>query len=203
MTDEDMELTRLAAKAASIELEPGTTRIAGTMKIWRPRDDDGDAMRLAVKLNLLNNPRFLHERDFLKFSMCVPELEATRRAICQVAAEIGKAKIEAESRVERLKQEPVAWRWLYNGVPDSEKCFPMPGPDHDTITKAAAYEFPRTVQYLYAKPQPVQEWVGFKDVADIRRTANSLRDDFSWIEFAEAIEKELKERNTCQIYQKL
>ena len=45
--------------------------------------------------------------------------------------------------------EPVAWRWLYNGSPDSEKCFPMPGPDADVIAKAGASEFPRTVQYLY------------------------------------------------------
>ncbi len=50
--------------------------------------------------------------------------------------------------------QPVAWRWLYNGSPDSEKCFPMPGPDADDIAKAGASEFPRTVQYLYTAPQP-------------------------------------------------
>ena len=50
--------------------------------------------------------------------------------------------------------EPVAWRWLYRGSPDSEKCFPMPGPDADVIAKAGASEFPRTVQYLYTAPQP-------------------------------------------------
>lgn len=53
MTEQDMGLTRLAAKAAGIELEPGTTRIAGTMQTWRPLTDDGDAQRLAVKLYLL------------------------------------------------------------------------------------------------------------------------------------------------------
>jgi hypothetical protein len=54
---------------------------------------------------------------------------------------------------------------------------------------------------LYVK-QLQREWVGFKDVADIRKLANSLKDDFSWIEFAEAIETELKARNKCQTYQK-
>jgi len=52
--------------------------------------------------------------------------------------------------------EPVAWRWLYRGSPDSEKCFPMPGPDADVIAKAGASEFPRTVQYLYTAPQPAK-----------------------------------------------
>ncbi len=45
--------------------------------------------------------------------------------------------------------KPIAWRWLYNGVPDSEKCFPMPGPDETVIYRASKREFPVTVQYLY------------------------------------------------------
>lgn len=61
-----------------------------------------------------------------------------------------------------IEQEPVAWRWLYNGKSDGEKCFPMPGPDHDVVERAATCEFPRTVQYLCAFPQPKSpsdDWV--------------------------------------------
>lgn len=46
--------------------------------------------------------------------------------------------------------EPVAWRWLYDGKPDGEKCFPLPGPDEDVVRAAAGMDFPRTVQFLYA-----------------------------------------------------
>ena len=50
------------------------------------------------------------------------------------------------------QQEPVAWRWLYDGKPDSEKHFPMPGPDADIAAMAGACDFPRTIQYLYTTP---------------------------------------------------
>ena len=51
--------------------------------------------------------------------------------------------------------KPVAWRWLYrDGTPDSERCFPMPGPDADIVAGAAAAYFPRTVQYLWDGPPP-------------------------------------------------
>jgi hypothetical protein len=59
---------------------------------WNPLTDDGDALRLAVKLNLLSDPRFIHERDVLMFTQGIEKLEATRRAITRAAAEIGKAK---------------------------------------------------------------------------------------------------------------
>lgn len=58
---------------------------------WDPLTDDGDALRLAVQLNLLNDPRFLHERDVLMFTKNTPKLEATRLAIVRAAAEVGRA----------------------------------------------------------------------------------------------------------------
>jgi hypothetical protein len=69
---------------------------------------------------------------------------------------------EAADLIERLREEldalknqdPVAWRWLYDGKPDSYKCFPMPGPDEDIKSVALKSAFPRTVQYLYAAPKP-------------------------------------------------
>ena len=63
---------------------------------------------------------------------------------------------------DETEQEPVAWRWLYEGKPDSEKHFPMPAPDADIVAIAAANEFPRTVQFLYTAP-PKREWVGLTD----------------------------------------
>ena len=82
----DRELLELAAKACG--LEDAKMRIEFNQ--WNPLDNDGDALRLAVKLNLLQSPRFLHERDVLMFTKNVPKLEATRRAIVRAAAEIGK-----------------------------------------------------------------------------------------------------------------
>ena len=64
-------------------------------------------------------------------------------------------------------EEPVAWRWLYDGKPEVEKFFPMPGPDADVIALAANSEFPRTVQYLYAAPQPAPEPLTDDEIADI------------------------------------
>ena len=52
---------------------------------------DGDALRLAGQLNLLNDPRFLHERDVLMFTKNTPKLDATRRAIVRAAAAMGDA----------------------------------------------------------------------------------------------------------------
>ena len=60
------------------------------------------------------------------------------------------------------KQEPVAWRWLYNGKPDSHKCFDGKGPDADVILQAASSVMPRTVQYFYTAP-PSKPWVSLTD----------------------------------------
>ena len=102
MTEHEIELTRLAAKAAGIQLEPGTTRIAGTMQTWRPLTDDGDALRLAVKFKMsvhsgTHSPSGI-EFVYAQVRATKPCQEynlddrdaATRRAIVRAAAEIGK-----------------------------------------------------------------------------------------------------------------
>lgn len=96
MTEQDMELTGLAAKAAGVELETGTTKIAGTLKTWRPLTDDGDALRLAVKLDIvfrcINGVAFAWKDGICDMQEPYSDdpYTATRRAIVQAAAEIGK-----------------------------------------------------------------------------------------------------------------
>jgi hypothetical protein len=96
MTEQDMELTRLSAKAAGIELEPGTTKIVGSMKTWRPSDDDGDALRLAVKLDIvfrcINGVAFAWKDGICDMQEPYSDdrCAAVRRAIVRAAAEIGK-----------------------------------------------------------------------------------------------------------------
>lgn len=118
----DKELLELAAKAAGIEIRgnankwiaQGVTELdllvwndRGGDSVWNPLTDDGDAMRLAVKLNLDitqswsivngddNYPMAsIHVSCYNKYF--VYELKesdpyaATRRAIVRAAAEIGK-----------------------------------------------------------------------------------------------------------------
>lgn len=113
----DRELLELAAKAAGIDLKPmqinnvreqGDDRFVGYMtdpeqwsRGWfNPLVDDGDALRLAVKLNLgISIPVHKTVRAdvicFLDSSVNSREengdpYAATRRAIVRVAAEIGK-----------------------------------------------------------------------------------------------------------------
>ena len=106
----DRELLELAAKAAEITLarDPhgvyrNVTAFAPegnvfTAPLWNPLTDDGDALRLVVKLQLpiefmagrlvvVNNASMLHgdARDH-GGDLCA----ATRRAIVRAAAEIGK-----------------------------------------------------------------------------------------------------------------
>lgn len=99
----DRELLELAAKAAG-----GTwTRDydAGSMKVmmpftreWNPLTDDGDALRLAVKLDIV--PRCINKIAFawrdgvcdIQEPITGDPYAATRRAIVRAAAEIGKAK---------------------------------------------------------------------------------------------------------------
>ena len=107
----DRELLELAAKAAGIELkwhhsgECAYARRNGEYwAVWNPRDDDGDALRLAVALNM--DIRYaLYDSSAAVFvggrwdgaPEAVHELfegrksyTATRRAIVRAAAEIGR-----------------------------------------------------------------------------------------------------------------
>lgn len=90
----DRELLELAAKAAGIEVirsrledplnmdmlvNDSFRNIAQVAGAWNPLTDDGDALRLAVKLGL--------QYGIIKIDDC----KATRRAIVRAAAEIGRA----------------------------------------------------------------------------------------------------------------
>ena len=112
----DRELLELVAKASSIEYEwhPGCgyalrlTALDAKVIYWNPLADDGDALRLAVKLKLSIFPPEGDDGDFAVAS--VPDgvlddfgetwiqesvkdgdkLAATRRAIVCAAAEVGR-----------------------------------------------------------------------------------------------------------------
>ena len=104
----DRELIELAAKAAGIELRwhpDGTAyasnRAPGYWAVWNPLTDDGDALRLAVKLRMgLSLPvhktikadviSFIDSRVNAREEGDDP-YAAARRAIVRAAAEIGKA----------------------------------------------------------------------------------------------------------------
>lgn len=102
----DKELIELAAKAAGIELCKNfviagkVAKIKGTEDLWAPLTDDGDALRLAVRLGLaigINNPFHITVvSDLDGNSSEVSHNEggtaaATRRAIVRAAAEIGRS----------------------------------------------------------------------------------------------------------------
>lgn len=93
----EIELLELAAKAAGYQIE--WVRNSGChyrceeeigREAWCPLDDDGDALRLAVQLNLI--PGYMRYSDM---HMTIYEgdskLAETRRAIVRAAAEIGRA----------------------------------------------------------------------------------------------------------------
>lgn len=106
----DRELLELAANAAGMDIDPARYddawgfALKRTQTWWNPLTDDGDALRLAVKLNLavvlhpaLNQAlvRPYHTRDMDR--ECREDCEkhtdhfaATRRAIVRTAAEIGR-----------------------------------------------------------------------------------------------------------------
>ncbi len=99
----DRELLELAAKAAGVELAPGTKRLVNVpgIAIWNPLEDDGDALRLAVKLRIdlvhtnIHSPQ-VHGMADLKVQVCeesgIDPYAATRRAIVRAAAELAKGK---------------------------------------------------------------------------------------------------------------
>lgn len=118
---DDRELLEMAAKAAGIEWDAEAVTItgeflglflgddAGSPTLWSPLTDDGDALRLAVKLSLrveaytgvVIRPRYatanitdvyqLHcDKPGLSEAHGLDPMAATRRAITRAAAEIGK-----------------------------------------------------------------------------------------------------------------
>ena len=93
----DRELLEFAAKAAGYvlqETEDGYECNFDDSRIWNPRTDDGDALRLAVRCaQLFGFYRFLREwlvaMTTEQGSPSDPS-SATRRAIVKAAAEIGR-----------------------------------------------------------------------------------------------------------------
>jgi hypothetical protein len=108
----DRELLELAAKAAGIECKktPIGFYLSDEDRNWNPLTDDGDALRLAVKLKLsisAVNPAFIEVAIFkdgearllfrdgtMDSGWNEDPYASTRRAITRAAAEIGKTKCE-------------------------------------------------------------------------------------------------------------
>lgn len=116
---DDKELLKMAAKAAGFgapdtggtcwtESEyPRRSGLHGalwnyvghmdTAELWNPLTDDGDALRLAVKLGLVITPNYHVEQpsmgviEFTGIEDSPDPYTPTRRAIVRAAAEIGKA----------------------------------------------------------------------------------------------------------------
>jgi transcriptional regulator GlxA family with amidase domain len=96
----DRELLELAAKAAGLVWDEDLeVWLNAESYQWNPLTDDGDALRLAVKLQLTID-LFLGQIKKDNVIICYihgighpqPSLEDTRRAIVRAAAEIGKQK---------------------------------------------------------------------------------------------------------------
>lgn len=98
----DRELLELAAKAAGIEIKYNYLGTQDARCAWYPLDDDGDALRLAVKLGIAVQCH-LHDGEGYALAGAgeIPNAvdirpnddpyAATRRAIVRAAAEIGRA----------------------------------------------------------------------------------------------------------------
>ena len=115
----------------------------------------------------------------------------------------------SEERVQKSEgcvHEPVAWRWLHNGKPDSNKCFDGTGPTEEAISNASSAEFPRSVQYLYTAPQNPdvtlisegKTWQGLTDdeLDLIYKQHHNEYGQGVTGQYERAIEAKLKEKNT-------
>lgn len=116
----DRELLELAAKAAGLNVVWYGAHFGEGFRIkgeqvgyrhgqpWNPLNDDGDALRLAVKLNLQVTPGTYNKDEASAFHAGAGEahehvhyqqdlLAATRRAIVLAAAQIGKTNQPGEA----------------------------------------------------------------------------------------------------------
>ena len=97
----DRELLEMAARAAGIT---GITRDGGIelskdhakppydWRMWNPLTDDGDALRLAVKLHMFDYGRLKQFRlEETRLDPSRDDCAIMRRAIVRAAAEIGRA----------------------------------------------------------------------------------------------------------------
>jgi len=92
----DRELLELAAKAAGLRVKLWEGH-SGTMcaidddrhgRMWMPLHDDGNALRLAVKLSLFDGLERRASEIAAQVNYDMDPCEATRRAIVRAAAEI-------------------------------------------------------------------------------------------------------------------
>ena len=95
----DKKLLELAAKGAGIELSYGKVPytsfdgLAKGWKDWNPLSDDGDALRLAVKLGIeitLADTDYVGANDQFEYCKNEDHYAAIRRAIVRAAAKIGR-----------------------------------------------------------------------------------------------------------------
>ena len=111
----DKELLKKAAKAAGIDhpdgehsrYDDGRLWDCNGLRWWNPLTDDGDALRLAVKLNMdivfdfdrviaVYGDGYSKEEYFYDLPNPTDRLDATRKAIVRAAAEIGKARLDGQ-----------------------------------------------------------------------------------------------------------
>ena len=90
----DRELLTLAARAINFDLDEYSRRLKDDwINFWDPLENDGDALRLAVKLGFVNPgcfPNVAREMEQLILEGN-PDWElATRRAIVKAATEVGR-----------------------------------------------------------------------------------------------------------------
>jgi hypothetical protein len=97
----DRELLELAAKAADLCVLRIYGHTDGKLydakgKEWNPLADDGDALRLAVKLGMMDDPKRVHVTIMWNLSELKDDdpYAQVRRAIVRTAAEMGKAMQE-------------------------------------------------------------------------------------------------------------
>ena len=93
----DKKLLELAAKGAGIVGIDGVYPIArdssGECYFWNPLSDDGDALRLAVKLGIeitLADTDYVGANDQFEYCKNEDHYAAIRRAIVRAAAKIGR-----------------------------------------------------------------------------------------------------------------
>lgn len=88
----DLGMLERAAKASGIKTEFYENDYGEIESEWNPLHNDGDALRLAVALNIDINEaqRALHD-EIGNLEYHRDKYAATRRAIVRAAAEIGKA----------------------------------------------------------------------------------------------------------------
>jgi hypothetical protein len=100
----DKELLELAAKACGMTVQEALAKIGKPISLyseWNPLGDDGDALRLAVRLQIIvgNYDNYANAGQIggdIEVTVWNHEEKdpyaATRRAIVRAAAEIGKQK---------------------------------------------------------------------------------------------------------------